>query len=180
MIPHLVNSERSAAAGAPRELVPPLRFRPLISPTHIRVHKSPYVRASGTTGAQKSGLRYEAQIQRNLQGLFASYEAGTSLHFLDSGSARTAQPDGIIVYSDYIFVFEIKYQHCPEAWWQLERLYKPLLQLAFPRRPISVVEICRSYDPSMPFPCRVTRFDDLVEWVSEPQEGFGVLEWRRP
>lgn len=180
MIPRLASSDFVSTAGAAKPLVPPLHFRGLTSPKNIRLHHVNYSRAQGVTAAQKNGLRYESQVQTSLFAKFADYNAGSYIHFEDLGEARTVQPDGLLVYPDYIFIFEIKYQHCPEAWWQLERLYKPLLTLAFPRRPVSVVEICRSYDPSMPFPCHVNRISDIVEWIAEPQERFGVCEWRRP
>lgn len=179
MLPYLVKSDREGQAGpSSQPLVPPLHFRPLKDPTQVRWNPAPGVAVTGGTESQRLGLKYEMRIHRGLRGLFPFYVANPYIHFLDDSVSRTCQPDAVLFLDPDIFIFEIKYQHCPEAWWQLERLYKPLIQLRFFQRPVYCVEICRSYDPSTPFPCPVELVKDLVDWTSESRPSFGVFQWK--
>lgn len=180
MLPSLTPNRVVASAGAAPLSTPPPRFRPLLGPTNeIQLRAVPYRRAEGITGSQKAGLRYEEHVQNVLQTKFSNYMPGPYLHFKDRGVVRTAQPDGVLLFDDYLFIFEVKYTHCPEAWWQLEKLYAPLLRQLFPSRTVGLVEVCRSYDPSTPFPCAIECFDCIIEWCSRPRTQFGVWAWRR-
>jgi hypothetical protein len=64
----------------------------------------------------------------------------------------------------------------PEAWWQLHQLYRPILHSRNTARPISCLEIVKSYDPAMPFPCAI----DLVkpEEITDYKGSFGVVQWK--
>lgn len=180
MIPFL-SGQSGILAGSPTSLVPPPRFRPLRGQvTEARCLLSiGYDAAAGTTDAQRAGLRYEAKVQQFLKSRFPAYEAAPWLHFLDDKLARTAQPDGVLKLNNFVVIFEIKHQHCPEAWWQLERLYRPVIEVIWPNTPVMCIEVCRSYDPSMPFPCPVTLIEKIDEWCSEPRKEFGVYACRR-
>lgn len=179
MLPHLLGSDRAASAGAAPSHFPPPRFRPLLGPTqNVQLRVAPYIPSVGETAAQKSGLRYEALIQEKIRKEFPGYLAAPYIHFEDAYKARTAQPDGILAFDRHVFIVEIKYQHVPEAWWQLQRLYYPLVCRLWPAREVSLLEICRSFDPHVAFPVEVVRVDDLKNWVSEPRKEFGVLTWR--
>lgn len=186
MLPYLVGPEGSKSASRQERalpLIPPLHFRPLSSHvTNSRLRLSDYITAEGLTASQKNGLRYERAVQCFLYETFHDYyHPAPYIHFEDGGVARTCQPDGFLMdqRGGGIFLFEIKYQHCPEAWWQLVKLYTPLLQRLYPQHKVSCVEICRSYDPSTPFPCPITLVEDIEKWTSEPRIDFGVLRWRQ-
>jgi hypothetical protein len=182
MMPFL---DKSVAASSRTALsVPPPTFRGLHGPFVIhRYEPSPYVRGSGTTSAHKIGLRYEAQVQDWLNSNFRPYDAAPTIRFTEHIDQvvrqRTAIPDGVLVRPDHVVVFEIKYTHCPEAWWQTEKLYAPLLREYFRRKRVSCVEICRAYDSAVSFPCPVTLIDDLKEWVQAYTPDFGVFQWRK-
>lgn len=180
MMPSLTRLDSAGSAGAELSTVPPPRFRPLRGPTRdVRLNRVEYSTAQGVTFAQKNGLRYERKVQEFLSKKFPDYIPGPYIHFTDDSMCRTVQPDGILVFDDVVFIFEIKFQHVPEAWWQLEKLYKPLLKLIYPTREVSCVEICRSFDPAMPFPTSVEGVIDLLEWTSKPRSDFGVYLWRK-
>lgn len=177
MIPSL-EALSGRAAGASLS-VPPPRFRSLGNVTHFSISFSDYCQSGqGVSEAQKQGLRYEAKVQDYLVARFRDYNPEPRISVLDDGVARQLRPDGLLIYPDRVFIFEIKYQHMPEAWWQLEKLYKVALAKKY-HCPISLVEVCRSYDPAMPFPVPVTLIEDLESWVSKPRDEFGVLEWRK-
>lgn len=44
------------------------------------------------------------------------------------------QPDGLLLdpYAGLLTIVEIKYQHCADAWFQMNRLYGPVLRRMFP------------------------------------------------
>lgn len=72
---------------------------------------------------------------------------------------------------------EIKFQHMPEAWWQLRKLYQPALEFKL-RRPVFVLEVCKSYDPAMPFPEPIELVENLWEFCNAPRKVFGVFQWK--
>jgi hypothetical protein len=174
MLPHLTKLEGTPRQGSVPILVPPPRFRPLHNPYGMRFQFRPYSAAYGDTASQKAGLRYERYLQEYLCKEFNGYIPGPYIHFMDRDGARTCQPDGILFQDSDIFIFEMKYQHMPEAWWQLERLYAPLVRQMYPDKKVSCVEVCRSYDPAMQFPCEIVLIEDLKEWVARPRKEFGV------
>lgn len=174
MMPQL--STIGTSSGA---LAPPLRFRPLGNISQVTLQNRDYVRHEGQTEVQEIGLRYESQVQKVLKEMFPIYLAGPVITLLDDSVMRSLRPDGLLIHAYGVFIFEIKYQHCPEAWWQLEKLYKRASEKLF-HRPISLVEVCRTYDPATPFPCEVTLVPDLNDWVSQPRpDHFGVHVWRK-
>lgn len=178
MLPLLESSGRPAGATSN---VPPPRFRGITGPLReVRLQPREYVRQHGMTSAQEAGRRYESQVQRYLEDLFlAHYIPEPIISFTDNGLYRTIRPDGVLIERDFVVIFEMKYQHCPEAWWQLEKLYKVALGDLY-HRPISLVEICRTFDPATPFPCEFEFVPDLESWVSVYRPSFGVYQWRKP
>jgi len=75
-------------------------------------------------------------------------------------------------------IFEIKLQHMPEAWWQLRKLYQPVVEEYYKPRAISVVEVCRSFDPAIPLPEDIELIDDIQGFIAAAAGNFGVLRWR--
>lgn len=169
-----------------RRLAPPADFHPLVGrPEAVRVsHSGLYQRGVGQSVAQKSGLRYEEKVQRALlahyniaEDVETPYHAGSYIHFRDDSGYRTCLPDGLLDLQSILYIIEIKIAHMARAWWQLERLYRPLIQRYSPRREIRVCEIVRSYDPSVAFPVDVTRLESLDDLSSLQKSDFGVLVW---
>lgn len=180
MLPFLSQDRAAVSGEQPRPVhVPPPSFRSLHSvPEILRYQPQPYCRAQGQTTAHKVGLRYEAQVHDWLGDTFGYYDPTPLIEFRDNGEYRRAIPDAVLV-KDHVVVFEIKHQHVPEAFWQLRRLYAPLLREYFSSRLVSCVEICRTYDPATPFPVPVVLIDDIKEWCSKPRKDLGVFQWRK-
>jgi len=145
---------------------------------HVRFRSSSAQGSSGLTAAQKAGLRYEAKAQDQLSHILGSaYHIAPYLHFSDLSGARTVVPDGLFFdNSGHAVIFEIKLSHMPDAWWQLRKLYQPVVeQLSFISH-TSVIEVVRSFDPSQAFPeeVKIIRgLDDLG-----PSDKFRVFLWR--
>lgn len=105
---------------------------------------------------------------------------GPWLYFYDNGKPRWCQPDALLidVETGKIVVIEVKYQHTPDAWWQLYHLYLPVLRVIFPQSmwSLSVCEVVKWYDPATWFPCHVAMTPDpAMVRLNE----FGVHIWRK-
>lgn len=131
----------------------------------------------GHTAAQKEGLRYEQRVHDVLTAIYGiDYRPAPAILFEDRSGLRRAIPDGILRIGPVCVIVEIKLSHTERAWWQLNRLYAPLLSaLVVPGTPIRCVEICRSYDPEVQFPVAHKRITSLH---SIPHGTTGVLLWK--
>lgn len=110
----------------------------------------------GAKGARAAGLRYERRAQLYLAAMAGSreYLRGPWVAFKCHGDAqwRYCQPDGVLVEEKRIVIVEIKYHHTTDAWWQLWRLYRPVVQFLFKGREVLCVEVVKWADMVLPFP----------------------------
>lgn len=149
-------------------------------PTGVTISPRPYTPLRGNTTARDIGLRFERKVQFALKTRWGEkYWTTPEVCFYDLTGKRVCFPDG--VYRDThnrMFVFEIKFRHCPEAWWQLRRLYLPVIG-AWAGADVKVfgIEICRTFDPETPFPEKVELLESLDEWIVSPEDRIGVFRW---
>lgn len=98
-------------------------------------------------GAKARGLRFERKVQGYLDQL-DGWEGmpGVWFHFEDSHGARYAQADwiGINPAQGKLCIAEIKLTRVAKAWWQLNRLYKPLVDKVLPRWDVVLLEVTES------------------------------------
>ena len=181
MLPHL-SPLNGGLAGVPVQVPPPPRFRAVEGPiTNIWLNKfHPFRITKGTNGSQKAGVLYESRTQDYLTELFGpKYLRNPAIHFQAGGAARTCIPDGLFLTAERTVIIEIKSQHMPEAWWQLRRLYEPVCRAYVPNTPITLVEICKVYDPHCPFPEQFDFVDDLRKFIADSKDGaLGVFRWK--
>lgn len=90
---------------------------------------------------------------------------------------RWCQPDALAFdpWAGRIIIIEVKYQHTSDAWWQLRRLYAPVVKALFPGYDIHLAEVCKWYDPAIAFPEQVGMLPS-VECAS--MERIGVHIWK--
>lgn len=90
---------------------------------------------------------------------------------------RWCQPDGLLIdpWEGKIILVEVKYQHTPDAWWQLRRLYGPVVEYLFPNYSIQAVEICKWFDPATLFPEQVAMLPDPC---LAAEDRIGVHIWK--
>lgn len=143
-----------------------------------------YSRGKGNSAAKMAGLRYEAHVQKALVDLLVEYVPSPLVQFFDDSGVHHCEPDGIYLppASEDVFIFEIKISHMPDAWWQLERKYKPILQAWRPQASIRCIEIVRTFDSSVPFPCQfefIPHVEGLLNFLTvSRRHDFGVFQWR--
>jgi len=144
------------------------------------------------SAARANGIRYEWQVYEwlhdGLGHMHRPVHIQHCIHFSDDNGYRTIIPDAFIVLPELVFLLEVKSQHMPETWWQCEKLYKPVLSAIY-QKPVFCVEIVKTYDPQMPFPCEVVMIEDLLAYVqqthilSDDPDGhppqWGVFKWRK-
>lgn len=119
------------------------------------------------TEAQRAGNRYEAKVHdRFLQLYPETYLPSPWVYFWSQGQPwRYAEPDGIFIdiREGLITIIEIKLAHDSKAWFQLRRLYEPLIRHLFGHRwSYAVIEVCAWYDPSTHFPERHHMLADIT------------------
>ena len=175
---------REAAAGRDSEggrslrgLRPPRSFKEVKGiPSNVRFGGTARI-ARGHTAAQRNGLAYEVRVLDVLAAIYGiDFRPAPSILFTDRTGNRMAIPDGILKINNTLVVVEIKLSHTERAWWQLTRLYSPLLaRLVNPGTRIATVEICRSYDPSVQFPGPSTLVRSLHRL---PLAATGILHWK--
>lgn len=163
------------------QVPPPPRFRPIqgqIANVRIRPGVG-FVTVRSSSAAKRAGQLYESKVQEYLQlSLGSGYSPGPLVHFRDGSGGRSCIPDGLLVSESRVYIFEVKYSHMPEAWWQLRRLYEPVVRAYFPQHEVSVCEVCKTYDPSTPFPEPVVLLSTLEDVLKLPVDKFGVFRWR--
>lgn len=157
----------------------PSWFRPAGKVTAARFDaKGPGFGPRRATGRRGEGLKYEAKALGRLDVLFPGKLVwGPWLRFSSSTAPyeRWCQPDGLLVdiQTGVLVVVEVKHHHTAEAWWQLEKLYKPVLKTLFPTDlwRIELLEVVRWFDPAVLFPCPTVLVSDPM---SVPLGKFGV------
>lgn len=130
------------------------------------------------SGAKRAGLRYEKKALAYLSGLFGRrFTPHQWFKFYDGSGVRFCEVDGLLREGDDITIFEVKVGFCIEAWWQLRRLYEPVVRKVFSPKSVALVVVCKSYDPAVAFPeaCQQTQL--LTGWRDE-LNGIGVFQWR--
>lgn len=172
----------SSSASKPR-LVPPRRFTPAGKVLRAFFSPSPPNFAAGirrASGRRGKGQRYERDVQEALLSRYPdAYVPSLWIRFLReeaNGSREWAwcQPDGILldIRSSRLTIVEIKLKHTEQAWWQIRRLYEPVLRAIFGDGwKYQAVEICRWLDPQTSFPERTIFVPDISE---VPEGAFGV------
>lgn len=162
----------SAALGrarAPRGL-----YLPKGPPQNVRFAGS-VPTSRGATVSQRLGLAFETRVHDVLDAIYGiDYRASPSILYEDRRGTHRAIPDGLLRIGRTLVVVECKLSHTERAYWQLQKLYIPLLRhLTQKDVRIVGVEICRNFDPDLrwpePFSC--------LESLHKPFT-LGVLQWR--
>lgn len=135
------------------------------------------------TPAQRAGIRYERKALAFLQKEFGRdfipsrwfrYETSES-------SQRYCQVDGMLQINNLLVVVEIKVTFTSDAWWQLRKLYEPVVRMAMKPSRMALMVVCKSFDPAVPFP-EATVALPQVRGIFAPEwdcTKIGVFQWRR-
>lgn len=146
------------------QLATPKKFKPAIEVVRARLlpGKPDFIKRKRSRGRYAVGIRYERKVHEHLAQLSLGlpnleYLQGPWVEFWDQRGHRYCQPDALLVdrVQKAIVIYEVKYQHTADAWWQLVHLYRPVISVIYPEyRPIALMEIVHWHDPSVVFPER--------------------------
>jgi len=126
-------------------------------------------------------VKFERQLQEHLLELYpTAFLPSPWLKYrnCDEEELRWCQPDGLIIDIPHstITLIEIKLKHVSTAWWQLQRLYLPVVRVLFgPRWIYKLCEAVRYHDPAEPFP---VEYEILSTPIPYDRRTFGVYIWR--
>lgn len=140
------------------------------------------------TEAKRAGRRYERAAITYLEGFVATKQLPVLAKFgqwwgFDAGMehGRKCQTDVVFLNHEkqLATIIEVKKLHTTEAWWQLRRYYEPVLRAFYsPGWQFNCIEMCKTFDPSFPFPEPIYDVESLENWVTMVQPGLGVFRWR--
>lgn len=136
---------------------PPQGFRPAGLVERATFCLPPPIHKMRYTGSRLLGVKYEAKVQEYLQGRYGErYVPNPWMVYYVGGQRRWCQPDGLLFNwkRRAITIVEVKYQHTSQAWWQVMKLYLPVLQAAFPPAlwEYYACEVVKWYDAATGFP----------------------------
>lgn len=127
------------------------------------------------------GIRYESKVQDHLLDLYPWYVANPWFEFKTAGctGTRWAQADGLLLDPErgVCTIVEMKYQHTAASYYQLVKLYLPVVQAILHDNSwrFRLLEIVKWFDPAMPYPCEPHMCASVED---APSEGVGVHIWK--
>ncbi len=139
----------------------------------------PALRKKRYTGRRLQGVQYEKKVHAYLEGFYGErYIPNPWIRFFTEGKWRWCQPDALLLdpRAGRITIVEVKYQHTSDAWWQVRRLYQPVLEVMFPAHlwAFDACEVVKWYDPATLFPEKTV----LAQEVGMKHSAFKVHIWR--
>ena len=167
-----------------RPCQPPRKFTPAGRVARARLALDPpsfAAKRPRLKGSAAAGVRYERKALAQLAHDYAeAFVPQPWLQYQRQGNCdwQWCQPDGLIVElrRGLVTIVECKLRHTPDAWWQLRKLYEPVVQALFGAAHwrFSCVEVCRWFDPHTPFPEAIVNaaYPTVV-----PPNRFGVHIW---
>lgn len=157
---------------------PPRGFKPAQNILWTKLHASPppWIKRKKPRGRKAQGIRYERKVLDHLEETNPlPLLRSPWVEFGEEGSNRPrwCQPDGILLdpWEGKATLLEVKYQHTAAAWWQLHELYLPVVSHFLPGWSLSLVEVCKWFDPAISFPTRPAMLPTLE---AARQEILGV------
>lgn len=161
---------------------PPVYLRlPQGEISHASPASNPFAgRRSHRSGAQKAGLAYQKRVGAWLTASVgaSSVLAGSWYSYTDCSNRRGyCQPDFILSHEfETLVVVEAKLRWTADAWWQLTKLYLPVLRSVHRGLPSLLrLTVCRSYDPAI----RIEEPVNLIDTLGEVRpDAFNVMVWK--
>lgn len=163
-------------------LTPPKGFSPAqkVQWAAILTEAPGFVRNIPRRGAKRRGINYEKKVQEILRNRYGERYLPNPWILFSEGDAfkpRYCQPDGLLFdfYRGKITIVEVKYNHCELAWWQLHKLYLPVVSKLFgPYWEYPCCEVVKWFDPATKIPEAIQMQKD-IEFTQPGQWGVNIL-----
>jgi hypothetical protein len=165
---------------------PPQGFLPArnVQWAHFVRDNQPFMRPQHKpTGKRLQGVKYETAAQAHIGSIAGgAYLASPWLKFSGNQGDKWCQPDGLLfdLERGIITIVEIKLQHTTDAWWQLRKLYQPVLESMFPPQlwEFRVLEVVKWFDPLVRWPEDIVRIERISAQMKIPQYSTGLHIWK--
>ena len=158
---------------------PPNKFNPVVGVADAQLvrYRPPFITRTRRTGRRAQGVKYEQRAHdHHVELLEPYYVPNQWFRFRESpapgtvpGRWRWCEVDALLVRpsTGRITIIEYKYQHTSDAWWQLRRLYEPVVRKLFcpPFWSIALCEVVKWYDPAVKFPEPLRMVRDIRDAV---------------
>jgi len=128
------------------------------------------------TAAQRAGVRYERLALAHLATVLgAGFVPSQWFRFWNGHQMRFCQTDGLlhIPSTETLVIFECKTSFTSDAWWQLRKLYEPVVRAVYEPRHVHHVVVCKHFDPVVQFPEPFDRLMMPDGWTDK----MGVYQW---
>jgi len=155
MIPLVIEGASGPLKGAPP--LAPAHFHPagVVTLARRAIGWNPSVgNRYPRKGVYRAGIAYERKVKQWLKEQRPNVELGPWFTFRSglNSQARYCQPDAIEMVDGSLYIYEIKLRYSVDAWWQIMRLYHPVLAAALRPTHIFSTIICRVFDPTVVTP----------------------------
>jgi hypothetical protein len=165
----------SGTAKASAPLPPDNLYLPLLGVSAAwQSEEQPYAgRRTRNSAAQRAGLAYQRRVGEFLAGRDSNWRVLSSPWFAycdwGGGKRRYCQPDFILAddSNSTAVLVEVKIRWTPAAWWQLEKLYLPVVRASKRWENLLLLCISRGYDPAIPAPAEPHFVDDVYQCKPE-------------
>ena len=132
-----------------------------------------FVRPVKLTAKLQAGITYENAVHEHFDRMYGDqYVPGPWLKFVGRNKKmRWCQPDALLIdlEANCITIVECKYKHIARSWWQLHRLYLPVIQHLFgPKWTYRLAEVSKWCDPATPYPGATPRIMKLENCYDLP------------
>lgn len=119
--------------------------------------------SKGSNASARRGLRFEAKVCKEFSARYGSrFVPQLPIFFqeemtadLRRGQRGKAIPDGLLFSPDWksVCIVEIKLRHSGDAWWQMNRFYRPIVEKALGGAfEVRTMEVVQNYDPRVKLP----------------------------
>lgn len=112
------------------------------------------------------GLKYERKVHARFESLYEEAWLPSPWFCYRTAAEdkrKYCQLDGILSLFGKKILVECKYNHCPDAYFQLTNLYLPVVQFLFPETEFALCEVVKWYDPDTDFPVAVKLLPKLED-----------------
>lgn len=179
MLPLLNLGDGSAGSSRQGRVLPPPGFTPARRVESAGLLDQTIGSGRCHTARQREGIRYEQKVLDALVDIFPlACLPSPWLFFYDRGHYRRCQPDALLFFPRRVTIVEVKLTHCAKAWWQLRRLYEPVVAKVFPSRRVELVEIATAFDPAVATPEPFTIMKELDEIRNQAGSAVRCLSWK--
>lgn len=165
-----------------KPLPPSLEFTPITHCDWAEFSADPpqFLRPTKRRGKRLQGIRYENRAREAFTARFGTdfMPSQWVRYRAADGRIRWCQTDGVLLSREHhrLTIIEFKYNHTDLAWWQLFRLYRPVLERLFEGYgyEFRCVEVCQWFDPATRCTARPILCEDVANVMID---GFNVHIW---